>query len=187
MGWSLGGMLAVDYAATTEKQLPGLCVLQTNPSFIVRQGWLNAMSIDKFEQFYALIKTGSRSDLIRQFSHMLVTGSDARKAEKKQLSRLYSEQMLPDFDVLRNGLDLLRDLDLRASLPKLRVPSIFLYGKGDALVPVKVAQDVQLLVPRHIVKVISGMGHLPCLAYQSEIRFQLERLMTSNLWEDNDT
>jgi len=179
MGWSLGGMLAIDYAASTDKHLVGLCTLQTNPSFVLRQGWEHAMSQGAFEQFYSLTERGSQSDLIRQFSHMLVAGSHAYKADKRQLQGLYNELTLAEPQVLRSGLELLRDLDLRRALVKLRLPGLHLFGGGDVLVPPSVSTVVQLLAPRHTVRVIMGMGHLPCLTHQAEIGAQLVSLLTN--------
>jgi len=145
----------------------------------VRDDWQQAMSSADFEQFNRLVDTDSRSDLARQFSHMMVAGSDARKTDLKQLSPIYSEHTLPDFQVMRSGLELLRRLDLRGALVKLRAPSLFLFGANDVLVPSAVSEDIRHVAPTAIVQVIKGMGHLPCLSYQSDIKLQLERLLTS--------
>jgi pimeloyl-[acyl-carrier protein] methyl ester esterase len=175
MGWSLGGNLAIKYAAQSQKEFLGLITLQTNPCFIARDQWANALPLSEFLALYDLVKSGDEKALVRRFTHLLVSGSEQHKGDRKQLKLCYLESTLEESTILLAGLDLLRDLDVRDELVKVSLPCLHILGKEDTLIPSGVEADINALIrmnsARHDlqVKVLEEMAHLPCWAYRSEI------------------
>ncbi|MFT6123483.1 MAG: pimeloyl-[acyl-carrier protein] methyl ester esterase [Oleiphilaceae bacterium] len=181
IGWSLGGNLAIQYAAASQKEFLGLITLQTNPCFIAKNQWANALPMAEFLALYDLVKSGDQKAVVRRFTHLLVSGSAEHKTDRKQLKRCYSDAFIKESAILLAGLNLLRDLDVRDALMDVSVPCLHLYGEKDVLIPENVASDIKALLLKrdptckaHQVKTLLGMAHLPCWAYRSEILMNIK-------------
>jgi len=179
MGWSLGGTLAIQYAASTNKSFLALVTLQTNPCFLVRRGNVVGLDSNEFDALNALVsdEPNKRKALVRQFTHLLVVGSLAHKEDRRNLKLNYSETALSDVEVLRSGLKFLADLDARQALTEVPQPCLHIYGRHDALVPVEVSALVKKNNPHHQVQVIDEMAHLPCCAYRTDVISSLDRFL----------
>lgn len=162
MGWSLGGELAIHYAAQTQKKLKGLCLFQTNPCFVQKPDWHHAMSHDLFMQFSELVSSGDESAIRRQFAHMMVSGSLNARADRRALKEVYEAAHNISMPALEGGLSLLKDLDVRDKLNAIVCPVQSILGEADSLIP-KASWDDS------ISKVVKGMGHVPCLSYKNEV------------------
>jgi len=179
MGWSLGGTLAIQYAASTNKSFLALVALQTNPCFLAKGGDTVGLDSKELEALNTLVsdEPSKRKALVRQFTHLLVKGSLAHKEDRRSLKLNYSETALPDVVVLRSGLKFLTDLDVRQALRLITQPCLHIYGRHDALVPVEVSMLVQKSNPHHQVQVIDEMAHLPCCAYRTDVISNLEKFL----------
>ena len=179
IGWSLGGTFAIQYAASTNKSFLALVTLQTNPCFLAQPGYTGGMGENELDALNELVsdELGKRKVLVRQFSHLLVSGSLAHKEDRRSLKQNYDELSLPNAVVLRSGLLFLADLDVRQALTQVSQPCLHIYGCYDALVPVEVSSLVQKNNPHHQVHVIDEMGHLPCCFYRTEVISSLEKFL----------
>lgn len=178
MGWSLGGLLAIYYASISVKKNLGLITLQTNPCFIARREWPNAMMENEFQSLYQLVlnldTNDSKLKFIRKFSHLLVQGSARHKVDRCHLKVLFTLNKLADRDALLSGLNLLRGLDVRKALTSVDIPCLHIFGQKDVLVPVELIDDLRQLVPEHQVVMNNEMAHLPCWSYRKEVISYLE-------------
>jgi pimeloyl-ACP methyl ester carboxylesterase len=184
MGWSLGGNLAVKYASVSRKEFLGLITLQTNPCFIAREQWTNALVATEFSALYDLVKSGDKKTIVRRFTHLLVNGSGQHKSDRKQLKSCYSDASIKERAILLSGLDLLRDLDVRNALIKVSVPCLHILGAKDELIPASVKSDIEALFlsqggacQHHQVAVLAEMAHLPCWAHRTEILIRIKEFV----------
>jgi len=184
MGWSLGGNLAVKYAAASQKAFLGLITLQTNPCFIAQNQWANALAEPEFTALYDLVKKGDKKAIVRRFTHLLVSGSVQHKGDRIKLKGCYSEASIQESAILLSGLNLLRDLDVRSALIEVPVPCLHLLGEKDALIPASIKLDIDALIlnsgrdyQHHQVKVLAEMAHLPCWAHRTEIIMNIKEFV----------
>ncbi|EIK98676.1 putative biotin biosynthesis-like protein [Pseudomonas sp. M47T1] len=155
-GWSLGGMLAAELAARRGDRCCGLITLASNPCFVARAEWPNAMPAQMFDAFLAGCNASPQSTL-KRFSVLCTQGA---ADDPRSLSRLLGAgaPQAPG-DALRHGLELLAQLDIRDALQQYGGPQLHLYGGNDALVPVEVAGDVLALLPDVEVGLIEAASH----------------------------
>lgn len=155
-GWSLGGMLAAELAARRGDRCCGLLTLASNPCFVARAEWPNAMPAQTFDAFLAGCSANPQSTL-KRFSLLCAQGA---VEDPRSLSRLLSAGA-PEAsaDALRHGLELLAQLDIRAALQTYAGPQLHLYAGHDALVPAEVAGDVLTLLPDVEVGLIEAASH----------------------------
>lgn len=154
-GWSLGGMLASELAAPRGERCCGLLTLASNPCFVARDSWPNAMPGATFEAFLA----GCHADVpvtLKRFGLLCAKGA----ADPRGLARLLtSAAPQTPSNVLMNGLELLAQLDTRDALVAFRGPQLHLFAGLDELVPAEAASDLLSLLPDVEIGLIEQAGH----------------------------
>ena len=141
IGWSLGGMLAVQLNRRFPEHFPWVVTLASNACFAERRDWPEAMATEVFKQFYQNYRDNPEKTLNR-FASLVAQGSSrARELSKAlQWDQLTSEQRL-------HALAVLGMLDNRVALRSALQPMLHLYGAQDALVPNATASAVAALHP----------------------------------------
>lgn len=135
LGWSLGGMLAVQLAERRGQACPGVITFASNACFVARDGWPAAMASDTFEAFSAHCTTDPAGTL-KRFGLLCAQGSPHGRALLKGLN-------LDSAYATAQGLALLAALDNRAALAALAPPQLHVYANADALVPIGAASAVE--------------------------------------------
>jgi pimeloyl-[acyl-carrier protein] methyl ester esterase len=161
LGWSLGGLVAL-HAAATQPQVRGLVMLAATPRFVRGSDWPQAVEPQVFAQFGRDLADDYHGTLDR-FLALDTLGSAHARAELRTLRETLSARGEPDAQALQAGLALLERSDLRRALPGLRVPSLWIGGQRDRLVPVAGMRDAAALAPQAQILAIVGGGHAPFL------------------------
>jgi pimeloyl-[acyl-carrier protein] methyl ester esterase len=78
---------------------------------------------------------------------------------------------------LLEGLGLLDRLDLRAELPGLQVPSLWISGRRDRLVPAGAMPAAAALAPGARSVVIADAGHAPFLNSTEAVALEIDAFM----------
>lgn len=133
LGWSLGGLFALQGALAFPECVRGLVMLNAGPSFVARPGWPQGMPAAVFRQFAADLAQDYDGTL-RRFFMLEAQGSEQLRADMRRLQANAFEFGRPDPEILRQGLGLLENTDLRTRLPQLQVPNLWLAGRRDRLV-----------------------------------------------------
>lgn len=153
VGWSLGGMLAVQLHRRFPEHFPRVATLASNACFVERADWAPAMATETFKAFYQSYRNDPEKTLAR-FALLVAQGSP----QARQLSRalqwdgLSAEQRL-------HGLAVLGMLDNRGVLRSSSNPMLHCFGAQDALVPVAAAEAISTLHPASRVAISYQAGH----------------------------
>ena len=161
VGWSLGGSLAIEFAARFPERVAALVTIACNPCFCERLDWPHGMSQASFAQFRA----GLAEDAPAQLASFAALQALGDAQERRVLRTLRAELALAhDTASLHAGLDALAGLDLRETLGRLRVPTLHILGAEDRLVPVRLAGELSRLHPEASVWVADAAAHAPFLS-----------------------
>jgi pimeloyl-[acyl-carrier protein] methyl ester esterase len=164
MGWSLGGLLAMQYllAQPVEALRPlALILLQATPCFLQKADWPVGVSEEHFDALAEVTDSRNSLKLIRVFSQLMVAGSAWPKEEKNKIKAVYRPEDLPDWPALSNGLDYLKELDLREYISRLQLPVLGIYGQNDVLVKSEVIEFMARQCINFKGELFSQMGHFP--------------------------
>ncbi|MCH2190254.1 MAG: alpha/beta fold hydrolase [Gammaproteobacteria bacterium] len=113
LGWSLGGMIAVQAAAIdNDKCIRGLYLMATSPCFVQKSDWELGVPNDVFNRFADELGNDYKSALTRFLLLQAGFGSEA-KALAKKAQRSVCKYPAPKLDTLKAGIDLLEKVDLR--------------------------------------------------------------------------
>ncbi len=175
-GWSLGGLVALFASAQDPARTTGLAMVCASPRFVrdasVAHPWPYAVSADVFEDFARGLRSDYRATLER-FVALEAFGSDHAKDEMRALRDDLLARGSPAAGVLADGLDVLQTADLRAALPGLRVPSLWLAGRRDRLVDPRAMRAAAEMAPDAHLHVVEHAGHAPFLTHADAVADRL--------------
>ena len=176
-GWSLGGLFALHAASTHPARVPALAMLCASPRFVRGDGaqddWRHGVSPEIFRDFAQGLRADYRGTLER-FIALEAFGSDrARDAVRTLRAEIFARGE-PPVETLARGLELLETCDLRAALPGLRVPSLWIAGRRDRLVDPSAMREAAALAPRSRFAQVEHGGHAPFLTDADEVAALLD-------------
>jgi pimeloyl-[acyl-carrier protein] methyl ester esterase len=172
LGWSLGGLVALQAALLAPDRVRALILMTATPRFVQAADWRAAVAERTFDQFGADL-IGDPAGTLERFLALQVRGSDGARVVLRRLRRDLGLRPAPAPGALAAGLDLLREGDLRGPLPDVRIPVLWVFGERDTLVPAAVAERVALLLPESRVAVIAGAGHAPFLSHPEAVTAEI--------------
>ena len=161
-GWSLGGLVATTLAARHPDRVRGLAMLAASPRFVQGPDWPAGMDARVFELFGEELGRDYRGTLDR-FLMLEAQGSAHLREELRYLRDAVYARGEPAPRALQEGLGLLHDSDLRAALPGLAMPSLWIAGRRDRLVSPQAMQAAAALAPRSHFRQFDHAGHAPFL------------------------
>jgi malonyl-CoA O-methyltransferase len=155
IGWSLGGMLAVQLAARFPQRIRALVTLAANVKFVAAPDYPAAMPRAINRQFNQSFAQDPQATL-KLFGGLLAQGDADERALLKQLRRADSSAITDNW---LQALQLLTELDNRPTFAQLVQPGLHLLADKDALVPVAAAEFMQQINPQQQVKVFENTAH----------------------------
>lgn len=182
LGWSLGGLFALQAALAHTQAVRGLVLLCSSPRFVREASgegdWRYGMSREVFDDFAAGLRQDWRGTLER-FIALEAFGSDHAKEELRTLRDGLFARGEPAAEVLADGLRLLQDADLRSDLPGMPVPSLWLAGRRDRVVDPRAMRAAAELAPQASFQQVEHAGHAPFLTHAEEVADAVRRFATT--------
>lgn len=178
IGWSLGGMISVYIAARRSSCVEGVITLSALPSFVQREGWPNAMSLDDFEEFASLVKDAPEKGLKRFVMLQSKGAEDVASLADRLCSFLPITTLNPA--ALTGGLRLLKSLDVRRELSVLDLPNLHILGGKDVLIPTQELGAQSYVNPLQEIAVLSDCAHQPFLENENECVRYVEHFIDVN-------
>jgi len=167
-GWSLGGQVALRWAALHPQQVEKLVLMASTPCFVQRDDWPHAMAADTLQDFAEAL-LANHAQTLKRFLALQVRGSENERELLASLRTLLFSRGEPDIDALRGGLEILRDTDLRASLAELQQPALVIAGERDMLTPLAASQYMVQVLPNAQMMNVAGAAHAPFLPHSETV------------------
>jgi pimeloyl-[acyl-carrier protein] methyl ester esterase len=173
VGWSMGAVLAMYYAATRPLMVDRLALVSATAMMVTRDGFEHALP----------------ADALRPLMHGLATDYPAAARQYAQLvSAPESDASVVDFltgmAVQSNGASMLTAIagvgcgDHREAAAKVSAPTLLLHGDRDLAVPLGAGQWVAERIPDAELQVLPGAGHALPLARPDEVTAALRAFLS---------
>lgn len=162
LGWSLGGLLAMQAALKYPKRLAGLILISATPCFIARDHWPEGLEAGMLKAM-AMELAADPEVVVNRFLALEIHGSAHARDELKRLKSLALAHGLPGKAALLAGLKHLAETDLSNRLGEIQCPVLLLGGRRDKLVPWASLEHSHRLLPNNRLVKIPGAAHAPFL------------------------
>uniref|UniRef100_A0A450TX94 Pimeloyl-[acyl-carrier protein] methyl ester esterase n=1 Tax=Candidatus Kentrum sp. FW TaxID=2126338 RepID=A0A450TX94_9GAMM len=164
MGWSLGGLVALEVARCYPERVMALVMVASGPRFTAADDWPHGVAPEVLGTFSETVIRDHKTALTR-FLILQAGTTDSGRITVKKLKPLLFRYGTPDRKALEQGLVLLRETDLRHVLGSLRCPVLFILGGRDNFLSPTVETDLRWLCPGCQVSVIAGSAHAPFISH----------------------
>lgn len=160
-GLSMGGIVAMSVIAAAPERVTRLALMDTNP--LAEAADVAARRGPQIEA----VRRGELARVMRDEMKPRYLADGPRRGDILDLCMMMAEALGPDV-FIRQSQALRARPDRRDALRAVRVPTLVLCGRRDALCPVSRHEAMRDLIPGAALTVIEGAGHLPTLERPTE-------------------
>jgi pimeloyl-[acyl-carrier protein] methyl ester esterase len=168
LGWSLGGMVALELARGPRPRLAALVLVATTPRFVVDTDWEHGLSPALLAEFARGLGTDHRAT-VQNFLALQTRGDERAHETLRQLRRSLDAHGPPDAAALEAGLAILGSADLRSALPRIAVPALVIAGDHDRITPPGAGLELAARLPQARLAAIARSGHAPFLSHGPQV------------------
>jgi len=159
-GWSLGGQVALTWAALAPRQVARLALIATTPCFTQRRDWPHAVAADVLHDFAQELRTDYAAAL-KRFITLQARGDSKSKQVALRLKENLTARAAPDPGAFEQGLAILLDADLRDRLDAVAQPTLVMHGDCDTLTPLAAGEYLSRRLPDARLIRLRGAAHAP--------------------------
>ncbi len=142
LGWSLGGLIALNLALKRGASCPGVITVCSSPRFTEEiseldhneQIW-NGVEPRLLRAFSWHLKPSNKDAVCDRFLSIQAMGSPSIRHDIRQLRLALQAGTKPSYEALKLGLKILAETDLREECMNMAAPSLHIFGKSDRLIP----------------------------------------------------
>ena len=167
LGWSLGGVIALQIAHQYPQQVNALVMVASSPQFVQSEDWPHAVDPMIFDKFAADLEKDYQATLSR-FVAIQALGSSESKLEVRKLRERLLRHGEPNIDALRGGLKILQQSRLRHELAELSCPVKVILGRRDTLASARAGKQLSQQHPHLDTTIIQGAAHTPFVSHPDE-------------------
>ena len=148
--------------------MTGVVALAATPRFTRAPDWPDAVEDSVLAEFARGLELDHRATM-KRFLALEAHGSDQLRADLRFLQQEILARPAPHPTVLAEGLAVLRDTDMRAEIQRLSIPSLWIGGRRDRLVPWRALEASARLATGGESVAIAHAGHAPFLSHADEV------------------
>jgi pimeloyl-[acyl-carrier protein] methyl ester esterase len=168
LGWSLGGQIAMQWAAVRNNGIGRLVLVGATPKFVRDDGWETGMKLDLLMQLAQDMRENFDVSLSR-FLALQVRGMKDGVSVLRNLRESFFSRPSPSPMTLEGGLDCLLHNDLRSLVSSLDVPALIIQGAQDTLTHPGAARWLHEQMPNACLMWLERAGHAPFISHPDEI------------------
>lgn len=166
LGWSMGGLYALEMIRQQPDQFSRVLLACFNPCFVQRDDWPCAVKPEVFDEFSQNLENGWDVTISR-FLALQMHGVDNARMLIREAMRSLKLRGEPDPLALDFGLQLMKRRDMRSLLADIGIPVKMILGGLDALVPAELAEEIIQVNPQIEVESLASAAHAPFLSHRT--------------------
>lgn len=167
LGWSLGGQLALQLAASNPSFAQRLVLVATTPKFEASADWSPGMKPEILAGFARQLGTDYRQT-VSDFLELQVRGSANADEALRLLRSAVFEHGEATHEALTTGLASLASTDLRPLLSGVNQSALVVSGQYDRVTPSAASRTMAAALPHATFLEIRRAGHAPFLSHTTE-------------------
>jgi pimeloyl-[acyl-carrier protein] methyl ester esterase len=155
VGWSVGGLVALEAACENPGLLQGLVLIGATPKFCAEEGYPWGVAARDVRAMILEIGRDPKAVLDRFFrdvSWPAVESESCRNEKVNAACHIGIERLV-------HGLQYLKKIDLRDKLKGLEIPILIIHGREDRIVPWQAGAWLNRSLPKSRIIIHEGVGH----------------------------
>ncbi len=178
LGWSLGGLIAVTAALELPAHVRTVVPMCSAPCFVRSDDWPYGNDAGMVRKLATDLDADYRAT-VERFIALEAMGSPDPKAEARRLKDEAFSRGEPDPRVLGEGLRVLEATDLRAHLPDMLPPSLWIAGRRDRIVHPEAMRWCAEAAGGQFIE-IAHAGHAPFIGHAAAVAEALTHFTDAN-------
>jgi pimeloyl-[acyl-carrier protein] methyl ester esterase len=166
LGWSLGGQIALELAAST-RFIDKLILVGTTPRFVSGADWPHGMAPVVLQKFADQLASDYRQT-VHDFLELQVRGSADASAVLRELQGALLAHGEASPQALEAGLNVLATSDLRVRLPEVHQSTLVVAGQYDRVTPPSASRALAAALPTAEYLELRRAAHAPFLSHPDE-------------------
>lgn len=158
VGWSAGGVAALEAASENPDLINGLVLISATPKFCTEGGYPWGVPPRNLRAMILEIRRDPKTVLDRFFQDVswpVVEPEPCRKEKVNAACHMGIERLV-------DGLHYLQNTDLRDRLEALQIPTLVIHGRKDRIVPWQAGAWLNHSLPNSRIIIHEGVGHDIC-------------------------
>lgn len=176
VGWSLGALAALDFAARDPSLVSKLILIGATSRFTIDDGYDAGQDPRAVLRMSRQLARAPEKTLRRFRMSMFSDRERARGDDARFMADVQARFAGDTVESLIVGLDYLRTVDLRGALPN-QPPMLLLHGEEDPICPPQAAKYVVERAERATLRIIPQSGHLPFYTQPHICSREIERFL----------
>lgn len=168
LGWSLGGQVALQLAATADNAVDRLMLIAATPRLTAGPDWPHGAPPERLTAQAEGLETDYRRT-VSDFLELQVRGSAGSTQALQQLRAALFAHGYPGVAALARGLELLRETDLRPLLAAITQPTLVIAGQYDRVTLPAASHALADSLPNARYVEIRRAAHAPFLSHLAEL------------------
>jgi len=170
VGWSMGGMIAINFASQHPEYVKKLVLVSTPAKFVASEDYDAGISHIVMQSFINKFRK-SPVKMLSNFASLILKNADFKKEDWNLIKK--SSNVSDENRTLQNLL-LLRDCDMREKLRFVTVPTLLIHGKGDMICPYACADYIHNKIKNSVLHAFESAGHVPFVTKHEEFNILLD-------------
>lgn len=167
IGWSLGGMLALQLARKLPAQIGKVILVGSTACFTSRDNYTAGLAPALVKRLARKLRQDCRSTR-RDFYKLMFAPTEQRAAQAFTAVLAPLMDSIPEA-TLAGGLDYLLQTDLRPLLPDITTPCHIIHGTSDDICPVAAGEYLSVQLPHACLHTLAT-GHIPFYTRPTEFQ-----------------
>lgn len=159
VGWSLGGMLALQLAVAHPEKINKIILISSTPRFTSCENYTAGLTPSLLKNLARKLPKNKWQTQLDFYKSMFSTKE--YHWEEKFTAQVAPSLALIELFTLQSGLVYLLEQDLRSMLMSIQTPCHILHGTEDAICLSAAGQHLARMLPNAQLTLIPGAGHIP--------------------------
>lgn len=152
VGWSMGGISAIDFCLKNKETVKGLVLVSAFPKFLKSDDYPQGLSPALMRNLEKKLDTSFTAGL-KYFYEMILPDRNNR--------HLLSDITPKDRGRILEDFVSLKTIDIRDRLKEVQVPTLLIHGEKDQVAPVGSAEYMAKNIQNSELYIFEGVGHAP--------------------------
>lgn len=155
VGWSAGGIVALEVACENPVLFEGLVLIGATPKFCTGDGYPWGIAARNVRAMIFQIRKDPKAVLYRFFQDASWPVVESESCLNEKVTAAYHIGI----ERLVHGLEYLRTMDLRDKLKAIQIPTLIIHGREDRIIPWQAGAWLNNSLPNSSSIIHEGVGH----------------------------